>query len=103
MPQLVDAYYSMVRKQNTIYDQMTRGVKTLSHNVYAQYTEIILQSRIFTSNVNREMAVIAVKASQDYENLRDAFNGQIVSNNNACASIATVLRERQDAENVVAE
>jgi hypothetical protein len=102
MPQLVDAYMSMVSKQNTFYDQMTKGVETLCHNVYAQYTEIVLQSQVFASNVKGGMAEIAAKASQDYENLRDVFNAQILSNNNAWASIATVLRERQDAENMLA-
>jgi len=48
------------------------------------------------------MAVISGKASQDYENLRDVFNAQILSNNNPWASIATVLRKRQDAENMLA-
>jgi len=42
MPQLVDAYMSMVSIQNTFYNQMTKDVETLCHNVYAQYTEIIL-------------------------------------------------------------
>jgi hypothetical protein len=42
MPQLVDAYMLMISQQNTFYDQMTKGVETLYHNVYAQYTEIIL-------------------------------------------------------------
>jgi hypothetical protein len=54
MPQLVDAYMSMVSKQNTFYNQMTKGVETLCHNVYAQYTEIILQSQVFASNVKGE-------------------------------------------------
>jgi len=94
MPQLVDANMSMVSKQNTIYDQMTKGVEPLCHNVYAQYTEIILQSQVFASNVKGGMAVIAAKVSQDYENLRDAFNPQILSNNIAWASIATVFREK---------
>ena len=103
MPQLVDAYMSMISKQNMFYDQMTKGVETLYHNVYAQYTEIILQSQIFASNVKGGMAVIAAKASQDYENLKDAFNTQISSNNSAWARIAAVvLRERQDAENALA-
>jgi hypothetical protein len=102
MPLLVDAYMSMVSKQNTFYDQMTKGVETLYHNVYAQHTEIILQSQVFASNGKGGMAVIAAKAFQDYENLRDAFNAQILSNHNAWASIATVLRERQDAENMLA-
>jgi len=102
MPQLVNAYISIVSKQNTFYDQMTKGVKTLGHNVYTQYPEIILQSQVFASNVKGGMAVIAAKASQDYENLRDAFNAQILNNNNAWASMATVLRERQDAGNILA-
>jgi hypothetical protein len=42
MPQLVDAYMLMISQQNTFYNQMTKGVETLCHNVYAQYTEIIL-------------------------------------------------------------
>jgi len=33
MPQLVDAYMSMISKQNTFYDQMNRGVETLCHDV----------------------------------------------------------------------
>ena len=74
MPLLVDAYMSMVSKQNTFYDQMTKGVETLCHNVYAQYEEIILKSQVCASNVREGMAVIEAKASQDYENLRDAFN-----------------------------
>jgi hypothetical protein len=102
IPQLVDAYMSIVSKQNTFYNQMTKGVDTLCHNVYAQYTEIILQSQVFASNVKGGMAVIVAKASQDYENLRVAFDARILSNNNALASIATVLRERQDAENILA-
>jgi len=65
MPQLVDASMSMASKQNTFYDQMNRGLETLCHNVYAQYTEIILQSQIFAANVKGGMAVIAAKASQD--------------------------------------
>jgi hypothetical protein len=56
MPQLVDAYMSMVSKQNTFYDQMTKGVETLCHNVHAKYTEIILQSQVFASNVKGGMA-----------------------------------------------
>jgi len=48
------------------------------------------------------MAVIAAKASQDYENLKDTFNAQISSNNNVLARIAAVLRERQDTENALA-
>jgi len=83
MRQLVDAYMLMVSKQNTFYDQMTKGVETLRHNVYAQYTQIILQSQVFASNVQGGMAVIAAEASQDYKNLRDVFNAQILSNNNA--------------------
>jgi len=35
MPQLVDAYMSMVSKQNTFYNPMTKGVETLCRNVYA--------------------------------------------------------------------
>jgi len=97
MPQLVDAYMSMVSKQNSFSDQMTKGVETLCHNVDAQYTEIILQSQIYALNVKEEMAVIAAKASQDYENLMDAIYAQISSNNNPWASIATGLRERKDA------
>jgi hypothetical protein len=38
MPQLVDTNMSMVSKQYTFYDQMTKGVETLYHNVYTQYT-----------------------------------------------------------------
>jgi hypothetical protein len=64
MPLLVDAYMSMVSKQNTFYDQMTKGVETLCHIVYAQYKEIILQSHVFASNVKPGMAVNAAKASQ---------------------------------------
>jgi len=63
MPQLMDAYMSMISKQNTIYDQMNSGVETFCHNVYAQYTEMILQSQIFVANVRGGMAVIAAKAS----------------------------------------
>jgi hypothetical protein len=48
------------------------------------------------------MAIFAAKASQDYENLKDAFNGQISSNNTAWSRIAAILRERQDAENAPA-
>ena len=102
MPQLVDAHMSMISKHNTFYHQMTKGVETLCHNVYAQYTEIILQSQIFASNVKGGMAVITAKASQDYDNLNDAFNAQISSNNTAWSRIAAVLRERQDAENALA-
>jgi hypothetical protein len=102
MPQSVDAYMSMVSKQNNLYDQMTKGVETLCHNVYAQYTEIILQSQVFAFNLKGEMAVITGKASQDYKNLRNAFNAQILSIHNACASIATVLKERPDAKNMLA-
>jgi hypothetical protein len=92
----------MVSKQNTFHDAMTSGVEMLCHNVYAQYTEIILQSQVFASNVKGGMTVIAAKASQDYENVKDAFHAQILSNNNAWASVANVLRERQDAENILA-
>ena len=81
---------------------MTKGVEALCHNVYAQYTEIILQSQIFASNVKGGMAVIVAKASQDYENLKDAFNAQISRNNSGWARIAAVLRERQGAENALA-
>jgi len=91
---------SMVSKQNTFYHHITQGVETLCHNVYAQYTEIILQSQIFAANVKGGMPVIAANASQDYENLKDTFNTQITSNNSAWARIAAVLRLRQDAENV---
>jgi hypothetical protein len=56
IPQLVDVSMSMVSKQNTFYDQMTKGVETLCHNVHAQYTEIILQSQVFASNVKGGMA-----------------------------------------------
>jgi uncharacterized protein YybS (DUF2232 family) len=102
MPQLGDAYMSMVSKQNNVYDQMTKRVETLCHNVYAQYTEIILQSQIFASYINGGITVIAAKALQDYKNLKDAWNAHISSNNNAWASIATVLRESQDAANALA-
>jgi len=98
MPQLVDAYMSMISKQNTFYDQMTKGVETLCHTVYPQYTEIILQSQIFASIVKGGMAVIRAKASQEYKNLKDAFNARISSNNTAWSRIAAVLWERQDAE-----
>jgi len=93
MPQLVDAYRSMVSNQNTFYDQMHRGVVTLCHNVYVQQTEIILQSQIFVANVKGGMAVIAAKASQDDENLKDTLHAQIPSNNSARARIAAVHRE----------
>jgi len=79
----VDAYMSMISKQNTFYNQPTKRVEILCHNVYAQYRVIILQSQIFAPNVKGGMAVIAAKASQDYENLKDAFNAQISSNNTA--------------------
>jgi hypothetical protein len=102
MRQLVDASMLMVSKQNTIYDQMTMGVQTFCHNVYAQYTEIILHSQVIASNVMGGMAVFAAKAPQDYEYLRDTYNAQILSNNNGWASIATVLRESKDAENILA-
>jgi hypothetical protein len=81
---------------------MTKGVETLYHNVYTQYTEIILQSQIFASNVKGGMSVIAAKVFQDYENLKDAFNSQISRNHNALASIATILRERRDDQNTLA-
>jgi hypothetical protein len=42
MPQLVDISVSMIRKQNTCCNLLTKGVETLGHNVYVQYTEIIL-------------------------------------------------------------
>jgi hypothetical protein len=102
MPQLVDAYMWMVSKQNTFHDAMTSGVEMLCHNVYAQYTEIILQSQVFASYVKGGMTVIAAKASQDYENVKDAFHAQILSNHNAWTSVANVLMERQDAENKLA-
>jgi len=102
MPQLVDTYMWMVRKQNTFYDQMNRGVETLCHNVYTQFPKVILQSQIFVANVKGGMAVIAAKVSQDYKNLKDTFNAQITSNNSAWARMAAVLRERQDAENALA-
>ena len=102
MPQVVDAYMSIISKPNTFHNQITKGVKTVCDNVYAQYTEIILQSQIFASNVKGGMAVIAAKASQDYENLKDAFNVQISRNNTAWSRITAVLRERQDAENALA-
>jgi hypothetical protein len=62
--------------------------------VYAQYTEIILQSQILASNARGGMAVLAAKASQDYENLKYVFNAQISSNNSPWDRIAAVLRER---------
>jgi hypothetical protein len=77
MPRLVDDYMSMVSQQNTFYYQMTKGVETLCHNVYTQYTESILQSQIFISNVKGGMAVIAAKESQYYKIFRDAFNAHI--------------------------
>jgi hypothetical protein len=81
MPHLVDAYMSMISNQNTIYNQMTQGVKTFCHDVQAQYKEIILQSQIFGANVKGGMTVIVAKSSQDYENLIDAFNTSITSYN----------------------
>jgi hypothetical protein len=48
------------------------------------------------------MAGMAAKAFQDYENLKDAFNAQISSNNGAWFRIAAVLRIRQDADNALA-
>jgi hypothetical protein len=74
---------SIISKHNTFYDQLSKGVKTLCHNVYAQYTAIIVQSQIFACNVKGEMIAIEAKASQDYENLNDAFEAQISSNDNA--------------------
>jgi hypothetical protein len=35
MPQLVDAYMSMISKQNTFYNQLTKGVETFCHYVSA--------------------------------------------------------------------
>jgi len=102
MPQPVDGNMSTIGKQNTRYNRMNRGVKTVCHEMYAQYIQIILQSQIFTANVKGGIAVIAAEASQDSENLKDAFNTQIASNNNSWARIATVLRERQDAANALA-
>jgi hypothetical protein len=81
---------------------MTMGVETVCHNVYHHYTEIILQSQIFASNVKGRMAVIAAKTSQDYENHKDAFSAKITSNNTACSRMAAVLRDRLDAENALA-
>ena len=102
MGQLVDAYMLMISKQNTFYDQMTRGVETLCHNVYAPCRDIILQSQTFAANVKGEMPVIAANTFQDYENLKHAFNTHLTCNNSAWARIAAVLRERQDAENALA-
>jgi len=102
IPQVVDAYISMVSKQNTFYDQMTKRVETMCQDVYAQYTEIILQSQVFVSNVKGGMPVIAAKASQEYENLRDAFNAQILRNNYAWGRIPAVLSDRQAAKNMLA-
>jgi len=95
MPLLVDDYMSMISKQHTIYDQMMKGVETLCRNVYAQYTDIILQSQIFASNVKGGMPVIAAKVSQDYENLKDAFDAKLPSNSSVWAGIPAVLREEK--------
>jgi hypothetical protein len=81
---------------------MPKGVETMCHNLYAQFTEIILLSLIFAANDNGGMAVIATKASQDFENLKDAFNARISCNNNAGARISAVLKYRQEAENALA-
>jgi len=102
MPQLVDANMSMISKQNTFYDQMTKGVEILYHNVYAPYTEITLWFQIFVANVRGEMGIRAAKSSQDYKNLKDVFNAEITSNGSGWAWIAAVLREREDAENALA-
>jgi len=100
--QLVDANKSMISKQNTIYDQMTKGIKTLCHDVYAQYTEIILHTQIFAAKVKGGMAVIADETSQHYKNLKDTFNTQITIINSALATIAAVLRGRQNADDALA-
>jgi len=81
IPQCVHDKISMISEQNTFYDQMNKGVKTLRYSVSAQYAESILQSRISASNVKGEMAVIAAKASYHYESLTDAFHTEIPSNN----------------------
>jgi len=93
MPQLVDVYRLMLSNRNTFYEQMTNGVKILYYNVYAQFTEIILQSQIFVANIKEEMAAIAAKVFHKYENLKDTFNVQITSNNSAWARKAEVLKE----------
>jgi hypothetical protein len=102
MSQLVDAYMSMISKQNTFYDQMTKGVEILYHNVYVLFTEITLQSQIFAANVKGKMRIIVAKASQDYKNLKDTFNAQITCNGSGWASIAAMLRERQEGDNALA-
>jgi hypothetical protein len=92
----------MISKQNIRYNQMTRGVEILRHNVYSHYTEFILESHIVEATVKEGISVIAANASQDYENLKNALNAQIRSNNSVWAKIATTLRERQDADNGLA-
>jgi hypothetical protein len=47
------------------------------------------------------MAVIPVKVSQDYKNLKDAFNAHITSNHSPWARTAGVIRDRQDTENAI--
>jgi hypothetical protein len=54
---------------------------------------MILPSQVFALNVKGGTAVIAANTTHDYENLRGVLNAQVLSNNNAWASIATVLRE----------
>jgi hypothetical protein len=102
MPQLVDTSMLMISKQNIRYNQMTRGVEILRHNVYSHYTAFILESHIVEATVKEGISVIAANASQDYENLTNALNAQIRSNNSVWAKIATTLRERLDADNGLA-
>jgi len=68
------------------------GVRALT----AQLREVILQSQNFAAHSIAGIAVIAAKASQDYQNLKDALNAQISSNNSAWVRMAAVLRVKQD-------
>jgi hypothetical protein len=77
IPQLVDAYISMISKQNAFNGQMTNGVGNLCHTVRAYHTEIFLQSQVFPHNIAWGITVNAAKPSHDYEIPKDAFNAQI--------------------------
>jgi hypothetical protein len=99
----VNAYISVISKQSTCYDHITKGVVTLCHNVYTKDTERILQSQIFVANVKGQLAVTAAKDSQNYKKLKDTFKTQNTSNNCEWARMAAVLRNRQGTQNALAK
>ena len=70
--------------------------------MYSQRPDIILQSPILAADVKGGMAGIAAKTSQDYQTLKEAFNGHFTNNNHDWSRIFTVLRARQDAVKALA-